>query len=70
MTRKDYVLIADALVSAAYNTGAKVRGEGAEAADAMLTEVVNALCHDLQRDNPRFSAGQFRKYISDRLSGR
>lgn len=62
MTKKDYVLIADALVYAAA-LSQKYDFDG----ERTFLAVVDTLAGDLAKDNPRFSKATFKKYITERL---
>lgn len=60
MTRKDYVLIADAI--AEVEAGLAVFGRPDESAQVTLRNVIEALDWRLSRDNPRFDSDRFARH--------
>lgn len=56
MTRRDYVMIAEAIKYAPIR---EIHGREMIAANAMRREIVMALSHALQGDNPRFDPIRF-----------
>lgn len=61
MTRKDYVLIADAIAIALREIPSGAAGVKA------AEKVVEHLEHALELDNPRFDVERFRKYILSKI---
>ena len=54
MTKKDYIIIAQAVKSARQNVGPAVKDR-----QQTIDEVVNLLCYALYGDNPKFVAQKF-----------
>jgi hypothetical protein len=67
MTKKDYVLIADALADG-YRGVTLSHGQN-DKADAMFVKVVHRISVALERDNSRFDRIRFEEYIADSIPG-
>ena len=61
MTKKDYILIADA-IRTSNKCISRVNGAN-ENADEIVEEIVQALCFNLSSNNPRFDMRKFCAYI-------
>lgn len=57
MTKKDYIMIADALRPIAHDCGTEK--------DSETSLVIDALCAAFKRDNPAFKEHVFRGYIKN-----
>lgn len=62
MTKKDYILIADAIIAANAETGVNSQAE-LRGANKMLLNVMASLTRALASDNPRFQSRRFQDYI-------
>jgi hypothetical protein len=62
MTKKDYIMIAEAIVSA------HVNGTGSKEAVGALEWFAHEIALALKRDNPSFDSRRFYQYISQRVN--
>jgi len=67
VTKKDYILIAEALASA-YDTAQRMYGTDTKVMGTHQV-TVEAISRMLASDNPKFRPGYFREYIVERLTG-
>jgi hypothetical protein len=64
MTKKDYVIIAEALALTVSRANKTIRDKrDFRVAHAVLSDVVDDVAQALQRDNPRFDKERFRAYV-------
>lgn len=66
MTKKDYVIIADAIAASARKALNISQGKRVELGDIHQC-YVKSIAMALSHDNPRFDAGRFEKYISQNI---